>query len=241
MQTRRLVNVVVGPEPTCEVRLWNAEPARATLRVGRWCALVGALILVSVHSVNAIALDGAVTAFDANQDGTPLVWASAVAIWTVSVAALLAAAMRTGPVVQSVFLACATAFFSMDDMIGVHERIAKVLVLQFGVTNPWGGALLPLVYLPLFAVTVVLILRIARSGTMATFRDAVTGVCLLVAAVALETVSAPWSEQTSLLHTLGGGIEEAMKLAGWILIASSALAVLMTNVVRRAMSLPALR
>lgn len=241
MQTHRLVDVVVGPQPTTEVRLSSAEPLKATLRAGRWCAVAGGLVLLSVHFFNSFVLDGAVTALDANQDGTPLVWASAVAIWTVSVAALVAATTRTGPPVQLVFLACTTAFFSLDDMVGVHERLAKMLVLQYGVMDPWDGALLPLVYFPLFAVTAVLILRMARSGTSATFRDAVVGLCLLVTAVALQTFSAPWSADPSLVRTVLGGIEEAMTLAGWILIASATLVVMLTDVVRRATSSTGIR
>ncbi len=241
MQTHRLVDIVVGPQPTTEVRLSSAEPLEATLRAGRWCAVAGGLVLLSVHFFNAFVLDGAVTALDANQDGTPLAWASAVAIWTVAVAALVAATMRTGPLRELLFLACATAFFSLDDMIGVHERLAKMLVLQYGVMDPWDGALFPLVYLPLFAVSAVLILRVARSGTSATFRDAVVGLSLLVAAVALQTLSAPWSADTNLLLTVVGGIEESMKLAGWILIASATLVVMLANVVRRATSSTGIR
>ncbi len=228
------MDAVAGPQPTNSVRLPSAEPWGATLRAGRWCAVAGGLGLISLHFFNAFVLDRAVPGLDANQEGTPLVWASSVATWTVAVAAFVAATMRTGPLPQLLFVACATAFLSMDDMIGVHERLAKMLVLEFGVTDAWDSVLLPMFYLPLLAVTAVLILRMARSGTSATFRDAVVGLSLLVAAVALEALSASWSTETNLMHTIEGGIEEAMELAGWILIASSTLAAMLANVVRRA-------
>lgn len=235
------MNVVMGPEPTTSVRMFSEEPPGATLRAGRWCALAGALGLMTAHCVNAFVLDRAVPGLDANQEGTPLVWASAVATWTVAVAAFVAATLRTGPLPGLLFVGCATAFFSLDDMVGVHERLARILVLEFGVADAWGSALLPMVYLPLLAVTAVLILRMARCGNASTFRDAVIGLCLLVAAVALNVVSAPWVTETGLIYTIQGGIEEAMELAGWILLASSTLGATVIQVMRRAISTTGIR
>lgn len=240
-QTRQIVDAVVGPRPTTATKLVQTEALDRTLRTGRWCAVVGGLVVLFAHFFNAFALDGAVPRLDAHQEGTPLVWASTVATWTVAVAALVAATMRTGPVGPLVFVAGATAYFSVDDMIGVHERLAEMLVLRFGVMNAWDSVLLPMVYLPLSSVTAVLILRVARSGTSATFRDAVVGLCLLAAAVALPTVSAPWVADPSLGRTIVDGLEEAMKLVGWVVIASSILVVMLTNVLRRAVFTAGLR
>lgn len=234
-RARKILDTVVGQEPTTTVEPHTAQRLEATLRAGQILAVVGCLVLLTVHFFNAFALDYSVPGLDANHEGTPLTWASAMATAAVAVAALLAAIV-TGPFARLLGLGLATAFLSMDDMIALHERAAGMLVVQFGVTDAWGSALWPIAYLPLVAVTAVLILRMARSGTSNTFRDASIGLGFLVTALALEALTSPWSVGNNLMHTVEGGIEEALELAGWVLIASSTLVAMLANVVRQAAS-----
>lgn len=234
-QVKGLMDLIVGQRPTTAVEPVTAERLEATLRAGRSLAVWGSLVLLTAHFSNAFLLGHEIPGLDANHEGTPLTWASAVATAAVAVAAILAAIL-TGPFLRLMGLGLATAFLSLDDMVALHERTASVLVVELGLTDAWDSALWPLLYLPLLVITALLILRMARAGTPDTFRAAVVGLGLLGAALALEVLTSPWSSGTNLMHTVQGGIEEALELAGWVLISSSALATMVANVVRQAVT-----
>ncbi len=227
MQT--LLGRVVGHRPSMDLEPITAARVRATLRAGRSLAVCASLVLLIAHFSNAFLLEHPIPSLDADQEGTPPTWASSIATAAVAIAAIL-----TGPLLRLMVLGLATGFLSLDDMVALHERTASKLVLEFGVTDAWHSALWPMVYLPLLTVTAILILRMTRAGTAETFQDAVVGLSLLVAAIALEVLTAPWSQGTNLTHTVESGIEEAIELAGWVLVASSALATMVATVVRQA-------
>ncbi|WP_153393890.1 hypothetical protein [Ornithinicoccus halotolerans] len=230
---RNLLDRLAGSGTRPPVEELSAVRIAATLRAGRALAAVAAGLLLVVHFTNAFVLGHEFTDLDANAEGTALTWASAVATAAVAVAAVVAAVM-TGPRVPYVVLACAAAFLSLDDMTELHERISAKMVTVAEVSPTWDSVIWPLVYLPLLVLTAVLILRLTRVGTPTAFRHVVAGLCLLVAAIALEVLTAPWSTGTNLVHTVQGGVEEALELAGWVLIASGVLATMLTNVVRQA-------
>lgn len=60
------------------------------------------------------------------------------------------------------------------------------------------------------------------------------GLGLLAMAVALEVLSAPWSQGVNPVHTVEGGIEEALELAGWVLVGSGVLGAVVTGIARGA-------
>lgn len=209
------------------------ERISAVLRAGRALAIVAVIGLLIAHFTNALLLDHQVPGLDANHEGTPLTWASGLATGAVAIAALVAAVM-TGPFLPLLILGLSTAFLSMDDMIALHERLAAMLVTALALPDTWDSLLWPALYLPLMLVTAVLILRMTRSGTVETFRMGLFGLGMLAAAVVIEVVTAPWSSGTNLVHTVQGGIEEALELGGWVCIATAAIATLLANVVRQA-------
>lgn len=231
--TRRLVDAVGGRPPTAVIEPVTAERLAATMRAGRVLALAGAGVLLAAHLSNALLLDHRITSMDADHAGAPLTWASGVATAAVAVAALLAALM-TGPRLPMVALGLATAFLSLDDMISLHEEVTRALAVDLGIADAWERLLWPVLYLPLLLLTGVLILRMVRTGTRDTYRDGIIGLGLLATALALALVTPSSTEGTGLLQAVRGGLEEAMELAGWTFIATSALVTVLANVVRQA-------
>lgn len=228
-----LLDTLAGRSRPTALEPVSEERISAILRAGRALAVVAVIGLLVVHFTNALLLDHQVPGLDANHEGTPLTWASGVATAAVAIAALVAAVM-TGPRLPLVILGLSTAFLSMDDMIALHERLAAMLVTALDVSDTWDSLLWPALYLPLMLVTAVLILRMTRSGTPEAFRMSLFGLGMLVAAVGLEVVTAPWSSGTNLVHTVQGGVEEALELGGWVYIATAAIATMLANVVRQA-------
>ncbi|MBA2697094.1 MAG: hypothetical protein H0U62_14950 [Actinobacteria bacterium] len=233
--TRRLIDGVGGRPPTTAIEPVTAARLATTMRAGRALAVLGPAVLLAAHFSNALLLHRRITSMDANHVGAPLTWASGVATAAVAVAALLAALM-TGPRRSMVALGLATAFLSLDDMISLHEELTRMLALGMGFADAWARLLWPGLYLPLLLVTGVLIPRLVRAGTRETCRDGVIGLGLLVAALAMALLAPSAPEESGLMQTTRGGIEEALELGGWTFIATSALVAMLANVVRQATS-----
>lgn len=208
--------------------------------VGAACA---ALVLLLAHFGNAFLLEGRFGwAFDANYEGTAMTWITVIACATTAVAALIGA-VTTQQQQRTSFavLAAACGFLSLDDAIQVHERLAGKLYKVMGVAQEWDSVIWPALYLPLLLITAWLIIRIARSGSRATLRGVLVGLSLLGAAVVAEVVSAPWSTGENIVHTIEGGIEEALELAGWIVIAAGVMTAVLTQLLREAVPAGAAR
>ncbi|MGH2500646.1 MAG: hypothetical protein ACRDF0_11245 [Candidatus Limnocylindria bacterium] len=168
---------------------------------------------------------------DVNAEGGVFAWASATAIWTAALAAAALAVTRGGARREGAALAAILAFFSLDEAVGIHERILLAAVGLTGLPSWTDSLLLPVIYLPIFALAVVLLLRLGR-GTPAVRRSVRLGIALLAAAVMAEAGSAPWSDPDAPLHPVHvweGALEEALEIAGWILIASGLAAVFATG------------
>ncbi len=218
-----------------------ADPSEARvaplLLFGYRAAAGSALALLILHFGHALLLDGRhAWAFDANEEGTPFTWLSVVACSTTGVAALLAVFGTRCSRTPAIGLAAASAFLSLDDAIGVHERIAEKAYRALGLAREWDSVIWPALYIPLLVVTAGLILHITRAGSAQTLRSAVTGLALLGAAIVAEVVSAPWSTGRNTVHLIQGGIEEALELAGWILIACGVMASVLMQMLREARS-----
>lgn len=228
-----LLGALAGQSRPAALRSNSSERVAHVLRSGTVLALVAGVALLLSHFTNALLFAQQYSELDANREDNPLSWASSVAVAAVAVAALTAAAM-TGPRLPLGLLGLITAFLSMDDMLGVHERIAAKLVVLLDIPPAWDSLLWPLLYTPLLIMTAILILRMTRTGTPETFRAGIIGLGMLGAAVVTEVVSAPWSTGDNIVHTIQGGVEEALELTGWLIIASAAVATLLSNVVRQA-------
>lgn len=115
------------------------------------------------------------------------------------------------------------AFLSLDDMVGLHEGGAALVCRLLGLPLTWDSVIWPVVYLPLMGTTGLVLLLIARSAEPVVARSLRVGLLALAIAVILEVVSAPWSTDGNWVHVVEGGLEQALELFGWILLAAGTL------------------
>lgn len=208
-------------------------PVDRILTAGRFLAIVGGLSLLIIHLIDVAFLDRRM--LNANAEATVWTWTSVVAAFGVSLGAglhaLLVAARRT----QYAVLAAGAAFLSMDDLTALHEAFANLIVRGTGISETWDSVLWPLLYLPLLGVVVLLLERLTRDAPARIRRYTLAGLALLVFAVALEVLSAPWSgQEVNWVHNIEGGIEEAAEQAGWTLLAVATIASAVRAMLRQA-------
>ncbi len=122
------------------------------------------------------------------------------------------------------------AFLSLDEHVEIHERVGGTTARTIGLSAAWDSVIWPLVYIPLVFGIFVLLLIATHDGGARARRFVLMGLGLLLAAVAAEVVSAPWSSTDNAVHRIEGAVEEGLELAGWTLIAAA----LMTIAVRHA-------
>lgn len=181
--------------------------------------LVAATVLQSVlHVINAAAVHLRVERINADADNSIDGWmgtlTTGLAAWAALQLALLAPGLRRPMLV----LAGLCAYLSMDDMLGLHEAVARL-----GKGNqPYahsGYDLWPLVYFPLLVVLSWLVLRTARSVERRTGRLLVAGLTALTLAVVLEALApalfAAGSGHGQPLYESEVVVEEALELLGW--------------------------
>lgn len=192
------------------------------LDTGRVVAIAGGLLLLVVHTVNALWFQR--TGLDANAEGNIWTWTSVVATFGVALGAALHALGRPQRRRLYIVLATSAAFLSADDLVGVHEWIADAIIVRLGISQTWDSFIWPVLYLPLMAGVVVVLLHVTRGAAAPIRRQAIIGLGLLGVAVAAEFLSAPWSNSgSSWINAAEGGVEEAFEQAGWTLLASSTL------------------
>jgi hypothetical protein len=211
-------------------RFLVATELEPLLRVGYGLAIAAVLLQTTAHLVNAYGFDGAYHSLDAGAggEGNALTWASSSATFAAGMFALLLAV--TDPARRLVFgaLAGILTFFSLDDSVTLHERMALELVAALGLDDGWARTAWPVVLLPLLAFVSIVLWRVAVSASEAQRRALRTGLGLLVFAVVIEVLlvavpsgSAAWE----LLEPAEVALEEAAELAGWIVIAAGLAAV----------------
>jgi hypothetical protein len=195
------------------------------LTIGLVLAATGAVFQVAAHLINVFVLGGDVWSLDAEAEGNAWAWASSVATFTCAfVAAVLAVVART-KAGRLWFLAVAVAFLSLDDLVTIHESVGTAVRKHvFDLPSGWGRVTWPAIFVPLLAAVFLLLWRL---GSQAGGRAGLWikgGLTLLVFAVGLEVLTAPFYIEGGSTHSVPGAIEaaveEAAELAGWILIAT---------------------
>jgi hypothetical protein len=122
-------------------------------------------------------------------------------------------------------LSLVLVFLSLDDIIGVHERIAVRSVEWFDVDFDARRVVWIVLYVSLLSTAVVLLLRIVRETSVRGRSLTLVGLGLLGFAIAAEastylTHSAGYAEGTT-IDSIEVAIEEGAELAGWILLAAA--------------------
>ena len=191
------------------------------LRPALWLLLAAAALQSVLHVVNLVVFDHQIERFNADWDGSVAGWLGTILTWTAASGALLLALLVRAARTPLLVLAGLCAFLSLDDMLVLHEVVARLAPAEL--YGHAGYTLWPLVYLPMLGVVGWLVLRTARSVAPATGRQLVAGLTCLATAVVLEA-SAPvlyalGSDRGRPLYESEVMVEEALETVGWGLIA----------------------
>jgi hypothetical protein len=196
-------------------------PLDRVLTVGLAVALTAAVIQTLVHLLNAAFIDRA--QLDARAEANTMTWASSAATFAAAFAAALHAVLLSERRRTHVFIACVFAFFSLDEAVLVHERLAESVLAAVGQDTSWDSVVWPAFYLPLAGMVAVLLVSVTRTTPTRARRFVLVGLVLLVTAVAAEVLSAPVSTpetEGGWAHVFESAYEEGAELTGWILIAT---------------------
>jgi hypothetical protein len=202
------------------------------LRIGVRLAVFAVAVQTVAHLSNEFLFDDRVEGLDADIEGNVFTWASSVATFTVGVAAFLYAVAFSTRRREFGALAALGIWFSLDDAIQVHERVALELgedvlgIADFVAVRLWVVLYLPLLVLAGFLLWHLVELLWEPAGRTVRF-----GLFLLVASVPVEIAGAGtrWLDEdgTSVPEDLRIALEEGLELGGWVLVAAG----LMTAVV----------
>lgn len=234
------MRVVARPElraDRADETVGAAAPDRVFDRVfviGLVLAGFGALLQALSHVVNVLVFDGESWNLDAEADNNAWAWASSVATFTCAFIAVLLATLTRRNTRRLWFLALVLTFFSVDDLIKVHEQAGTAVRERlFDLPTGWGRLAWPAIFFPLLAGVFVVLWRLSREALPRAGRWIRAGLGMLVAAVALEIASAPWYISGRSAHSVPGtlevAVEEALELAGWIAIATGLTVVLLVR------------
>jgi hypothetical protein len=202
------------------------------LKIGLVLAVAGAALQALAHLVNVFLLGGDSWNLDAEADNNAWAWASSVATFTCAFIAFLLAVLPRTNAGRLWFLTAVLAFFSVDDLVKVHEGVGtgireRLLDLPTG----WGRVAWPVIFLPFLAAVFLLLWRMASDTGGRAGLWIKGGLALLVFAVGLELLSAPFYIEGHSAHSVPGAtevaIEEGAELAGWILIATGLTVILL--------------
>lgn len=114
------------------------------------------------------------------------------------------------------------AFFAVDEVAAIHERLGVEVGAMLGLTEAWDSVIWPIIYLPLAAVLLLGLWQSAQLAPAANARLLRFAMGLLVAAVVLEIASAPFSTVDTaggVVHAIEGAFEEGFELVAWGFIA----------------------
>jgi hypothetical protein len=200
------------------------------IRTGLVVAASAILIQTAAHVANELWFDGRYGALDATQDGNVFTWMSSVATFAGAFAAAVAAISFGRHRRQLGLLASLLAFLSLDDAVGLHERLEHLTDGTSGMAGRAGGLVFLALYLPLLLAALVLLVRTARCAPSASRACINAGLALLVASVALRLVAAvvrlAGAELADGLRLAGVTATQDAELGGWVLIASGLTATL---------------
>jgi len=194
--------------------------------LGLTLAASGAALQALSHLVNVFIFDGESWNLDAEADNNAWTWASSVATFTCAFVVVLLATFTPQRARRLWFVGLVLAFLSLDDLIKVHEQLGTAVRERlFDLPTGWGRIAWPAIFFPLLASVFLLLWQLGGDGPARARRWVRGGLALLAVAVALEIASAPWYISGRSAHSVPGAlevaVEEALELAGWIVIATA--------------------
>ncbi|MDQ3777504.1 MAG: hypothetical protein M3310_01350 [Actinomycetota bacterium] len=213
----------------------NAELARASatpervglqlLQRGKIAAVAAVSIQTVLHLTNEFVLGDRIESVDADVEGGIFTWASSAAVFAVAPAALVYAAAVPVRRRAFLFVAATAAFFSLDDTVQVHERIAlRVGENLLGLPDYAAVRLWLVFYLPLLALMAAVLWTVARDVWTPAGNAIRLGLVLLALSIPAEVaglVTRPLEEDgQEAPNDLRVAVEEAFELGGWIVVAT---------------------
>jgi hypothetical protein len=204
----------------------RSSSERAQLLIGVGYAIAAGTVVVqsAAHVIGVRLLDDRVWNLNADNEGNALTWAGSAATFTAALAAFVLALVPREVDRRLLALSLLLAAFSVDDAIGIHERLAVSGADALDLSADAGRAIWPVVYLPALVAALLLLLEAARRGFGRAGRMVRHGIALLVVAMAAELTAA---FATVVLDVRRGSwpdvvevvIEEGAELGAWLLIA----------------------
>lgn len=200
------------------------DPTRRIVATVCWVAVVAVIVQSAANLADFAFFDGDIKALNADEEQNAFAWASSVSTFAAGFFLLLPAVAAETLDRMTVALVSAIMFFSLDDAIALHERLAdrsvEIVDLEITVERiAW-----PILYLPALVLVFVMLLRMARASSEPIATLIKAGLALLVAAIFAETTSAFYigdADVGTWRDVLEVTFEEGAELAGWILIAGA--------------------
>ena len=193
------------------------------MTLGYAIAATTVVLQSAAHVVGVSVLDDRIWNLNADVEFNAVAWAGSAATFAAALAAFALALVPADVDRRLLALSFLLAAFSLDDAIGIHERLALRGADALGLSPDAGRAIWPVVYLPLLAAGLLLLLDTARRVFEGAGRLLRHGVALLVLALAAEFVAAflgtvldvqrgAWPDVAEVT------IEEGAEIGGWLLI-----------------------
>jgi hypothetical protein len=132
------------------------------LSAGLALAVAGVVVQTTAHLVQAFVAPS-LDYLNADRDGNVFAWASSVAIFGAAFAALVLYGLRRRR--GLLVLALALAFFSLDDIAAIHERLALHAEDLLGLADYSRRAVWVVLFMPLLVIVTALLVSIAREAS----------------------------------------------------------------------------
>lgn len=209
--------------------------ARAIISTAAWIALV-AVVVQSVAELANFGFSFDRAALNADEEYNAFAWASSMSTFAAAFFLFVPAAAAGALNRITLLLAAAIAFLSLDDAVGLHERVAERSVEILDVEVPLQRVFWPLIYFPLLVFVFVILLRMAREVAPPFSTALGGGLALLALAIVAELSSALYigDDEHTWANAVEVAVEEGAELAGWVLIAGAFAALAYLGAERRA-------
>ena len=137
--------------------------ARRLCRAGASAALVFVAIQTAVYLPDALLFEHELHLLDADGDFSIWAWGNASTIFVGALAGvLLALTVQRALVKVYAGIAATLTFLSLDETVGIHERLTNDVPSLLGVPDYYARVIWPAVYLPLLATVAMLLIVAAR-------------------------------------------------------------------------------
>jgi hypothetical protein len=228
---RPISSVRVQPVSSVERLRGRLAAANDGDRIVYWgylAAMVAALVQGASHLTNVLAFDGDISTFSADDDGNTFAWASSVTTYTAALMTFTLASIDRWRRGRLLVLAALLAFFSLDDILRVHEwtmgEAVERLESLVSFDLEYGRLIWPVLFFPMLVTAFTLLWQLSRTVAVEPARAIRIGLGLLALGVLAEAASAAIHVERrfagGFIDGLEVAVEEGAELAGWMLIAT---------------------